>query len=148
MADRRQRTQPEKKTKPKKKRRMSGKTWFFLLFFTVVIAIVCGIIGYSLIILNGERMLKERADMMVMGEASIVYDANGDEISRLSTAEENREIAEYDEIPKEMMNAVVATEDQRFYEHAGIDFLRLDGHSSRTLSLAARLRAEVRLLSS
>ncbi|WP_338551527.1 PBP1A family penicillin-binding protein [Paenibacillus sp. KS-LC4] len=125
MADRRQRTQPEKKTKPKKKRRMSGKTWFFLLFFTVVIAIVCGIIGYSLIILNGERMLKERADMMVMGEASIVYDANGDEISRLSTAGENREIAEYDEIPKEMMNALVATEDQRFYEHSGIDFFAI-----------------------
>ncbi|MUT67312.1 PBP1A family penicillin-binding protein [Paenibacillus sp. NEAU-GSW1] len=104
---------------------MTPRKWFFGLFFTAVIAIVCGIIGYLLIILNGERILTEKADMLVLGEASIIYDVNGNEVSKLYNANENRENVEYDEIPKLMLDAIVATEDQRFYEHSGIDFFAI-----------------------
>lgn len=108
--------------KTKKKKRISGKTWFYGLFFTVVIGIVCGIIGYLLIILNGERLLEEHGSKLDFGEASIIYDANGQEISRLYDVLDHREVAEYSEIPKTMLNAIVATEDQRFYGHSGLDF--------------------------
>ncbi|MFX3636655.1 MAG: PBP1A family penicillin-binding protein [Candidatus Pristimantibacillus sp.] len=117
---------PRRKTAPKKgKRKFSGRKWFFGLFFTVVIAIVCGIIGYLLIILNGERILTERADMLVMGEASIIYDVNNEEITKLYHADQNRENVEYDQIPQLMLDAIVATEDQRFYSHSGIDFFAI-----------------------
>lgn len=118
---------PRTKTapKPKRKKRVSGRKWFYGLFFTAVIAIVCGVIGYLLIILNGERVLTENANKLVFGEASIIYDANDKEIARLSDPNENREIAEFSEIPKQLLNAIVATEDQRFYEHSGIDFFAI-----------------------
>lgn len=38
---------------------------------------------------------------------------------------ENRSPARYDEIPKHLINALVATEDVRFFEHSGIDFKSL-----------------------
>lgn len=117
---------PRRKVIPKKgKRKFSGRKWFFGLFFTVVIAIVCGIIGYLLIILNGERILTERADQLIMGEASIIYDANNEEITKLYHADQNRENVEYDQIPQQMLDAIVATEDQRFYSHSGIDFFAI-----------------------
>lgn len=106
----------------KKKKRISGKAWFYGLFFTAVIGIVCGIIGYLLIILNGERLLEEHGSKLEFGEASIIYDANGEEISRLYTAVDHREVAEFAEIPEMMRQAIVATEDERFYEHSGLDF--------------------------
>lgn len=40
---------------------------------------------------------------------------------------ENREYVEYEDIPKVMEDAILATEDNRFYEHSGIDIIRLGG---------------------
>ncbi|RIX53587.1 PBP1A family penicillin-binding protein [Paenibacillus nanensis] len=109
--------------KPKKrKKRISGRGWFYGIFFTIVIGIVCGIIGYLLIVLNGERILEENGSKLEFGEASIIYDAEGQEISRLYDYMDHREIAEFAEIPEVMRNAIVATEDERFYEHSGLDF--------------------------
>jgi len=115
-------TTTKPKAKTKKKRRMSGKAWFYGMFFTIVIAIVCGIIGYLLIILNGERLLEEHGSKLEFGEASIIYDVNGNEISRLYDILDHREVADFSEIPQFMKDAIVATEDQRFYEHSGLDF--------------------------
>lgn len=115
-------TTTKPKAKTKKKRRMTGKAWFYGMFFTIVIAIVCGIIGYLLIILNGERLLEEHGSKLEFGEASIIYDVNGNEISRLYDVLDHREVADFSEIPDFMKNAIVATEDQRFREHAGLDF--------------------------
>ncbi|MGO4184958.1 PBP1A family penicillin-binding protein [Paenibacillus sp. TAF43_2] len=125
MAERPSKTTAPKTSKQKKKKKISGKKWFYGLFFTAIIAIVCGLIGYLLIVLNGERVLTENANKLTMGEASIIYDVNGNEISRLSDPNENREIAEFSEIPKQLLDAIVATEDQRFYEHSGIDFFAI-----------------------
>lgn len=119
--------QPRKKTSTKKgrKKKLTGRKLFFGLFFTAVIAIVCGIIGYLLIILNGERILAENGSKLDFGEASIIYDSGGIEIARLYDAEQNREVAEFSEIPEQMFEAIIATEDQRFYEHSGIDFFAI-----------------------
>jgi penicillin-binding protein 1A len=40
---------------------------------------------------------------------------------------QNRSYLGYNEIPKEMFEALVSTEDERFYEHSGIDVKRLVG---------------------
>ncbi|AXH98894.1 PBP1A family penicillin-binding protein [Sporosarcina sp. PTS2304] len=40
---------------------------------------------------------------------------------------EKREFVPYDEIPEQMKNAILATEDIRFFKHGGVDFYRLGG---------------------
>jgi penicillin-binding protein 2A len=114
-----------KTSKGKRRKKISGRAWFYGLFFTVVIGIVCGVIGYLLIILNGERLLEEHGSKLEFGEASIIYDAKGEEISRLYDVMDHREVAEYSEIPEFMLNAIVATEDERFYNHSGLDFIAI-----------------------
>ncbi|MGB0879221.1 MAG: transglycosylase domain-containing protein, partial [Polaribacter sp.] len=37
-------------------------------------------------------------------------------------AKENRTPIKYEELPQNLVNALVATEDERFYNHSGIDF--------------------------
>lgn len=114
-----------RKKQTKKKKRNKGKIWFYSIFFSVVLGIVCAIVGYLLIILNGERILAEHGDKLEFGEASIIFDAKGNEISRLYNVTDNREIAEFSEIPEIVRQAFVATEDSRFYEHSGLDFIAI-----------------------
>jgi penicillin-binding protein 1A len=57
--------------------------------------------------------------------ASEIYDMNGDLIT--TVGKEKREYANFEDIPKVMQDAVLATEDNRFYKHHGIDLIRLGG---------------------
>lgn len=52
--------------------------------------------------------------------ASEVYTDDGKAIGRFAY-KRNRVYAEYKDLPKNLVNALVATEDERFYEHSGID---------------------------
>lgn len=125
MAERERKKPKSSASKRKRRKKISGRAWFYGIFFTAVIGIVCGVIGYLLIILNGERLLEEHGSKLEFGEASIIYDAKGVEISRLYDVMDHREVAEFAEIPKYMLDAIVATEDQRFYDHSGLDFFAI-----------------------
>jgi len=57
--------------------------------------------------------------------ASRVYTADGKLMGTWSYASENRVIVPYDSLPANLVNALVATEDERFYEHSGIDLRAL-----------------------
>lgn len=119
------RSQHNQSKKPRKKKKKSGKVWFYSIFFAIVFGIVAAIVGYSAIIINGERLLAQHGDKLNFGEASIIYDAEGVEIARLYDVNENREVAEFSEIPQVVLDAFVATEDRRFYEHSGLDFISI-----------------------
>ncbi|WP_314587804.1 PBP1A family penicillin-binding protein [Paenibacillus terrigena] len=108
------------KSKSKGRKPFTWKKGLLLLFFTIAIAVFCAIAGYLWIILNGERILKENGDKYeVMDEASIIYDVNKTEVTKLYV--ENREPVTFDEIPEMVRNAFIATEDRRFNEHQGVD---------------------------
>lgn len=55
------------------------------------------------------------------GVATTILDSEGNVIQTLIKSGSNREIVEYDQIPKDLVNAFVAIEDSRFWEHNGID---------------------------
>ena len=57
--------------------------------------------------------------------ASEIYDMNGDLITTVGT--EKRDYINYEQIPPLMEQAILATEDNRFYKHNGIDLIRLGG---------------------
>ncbi|TVY02311.1 transglycosylase domain-containing protein [Cohnella terricola] len=105
---------------PRKGRKKAALIWlFFILLFAAVIAVV----GYLLVILNGQRILSANENKLNLDQASIVVDRNGNEIAKLAMAGGNREVVPVNEIPKLLQDAFVATEDKRFYEHGGVDFL-------------------------
>jgi membrane peptidoglycan carboxypeptidase len=55
-----------------------------------------------------------------LAQTTTVYAANGTQLGTL--ADENRKVVSIRQIPKMVRDAVVAIEDDRFYEHKGIDF--------------------------
>ena len=56
---------------------------------------------------------------------TVVYDANNNEVAKLGNQiGENLETAD---IPEKMQDAILATEDNRFFEHGAVDFRRLVG---------------------
>lgn len=53
-------------------------------------------------------------------QTSVIYDRNGDVITELF-AEQNRTDVAFEQIPVQLRQAVISTEDQRYYEHKGVD---------------------------
>jgi|GEM_PF-228730 len=56
---------------------------------------------------------------MVFSQATIITDKNGEELYKLF--EENRQYIDFTGISNNMINAIVAIEDQRYREHNGLD---------------------------
>lgn len=63
------------------------------------------------------------AKEMLANENSIVLDIDGKEIAKLGCERKNKTIA-LSEMPKDLKNAYVAIEDERFYTHGGVDVKR------------------------
>ena len=52
-------------------------------------------------------------------ELSILYDKDGNEYAKLGS--EKREKVKYDELPQVLVDAIISTEDSRFFSHNGLD---------------------------
>lgn len=62
-------------------------------------------------------------DVVASGQATIVFDCEGNEIDQYVSSNSNRlRIESMDELPDYLGKAFVAIEDKRFYQHNGIDF--------------------------
>ena len=55
-----------------------------------------------------------------MESASVILDRNGKIFGQIYV--ENRQTVPYDQLPRDLVNAVVAVEDAKFYQHGGYDF--------------------------
>ncbi|MDD4112280.1 MAG: transglycosylase domain-containing protein [Herbinix sp.] len=60
-------------------------------------------------------------DVVPKGYTTYVYDSEGNVVEHLFRAHANREYIEIDQIPKIVQDAFVSIEDERFYDHDGID---------------------------
>jgi penicillin-binding protein 1A len=56
-----------------------------------------------------------------LAQSSKIYDANGNQIASLHETE-NRTIISLRRMPRHLKRAVIAIEDERFFEHRGVDF--------------------------
>lgn len=56
-------------------------------------------------------------------QATFVFDIKGNKIDELVATNSNRILVKMEQIPQNMADAVVAIEDERFYEHNGVDFM-------------------------
>ena len=125
-AARRQQMENERKHGSKKKPKKNNKM--------IIKKILLGIVALGLAILVGgaglfafyassapdldEKLLKDPL-------TSNFADMNGDIFMKFG--QEKREFVPYEDIPEEMRDAILATEDVRFFKHHGMDFWRLGG---------------------
>ena len=68
---------------------------------------------------------------LVATTSSKIYDSNDELIADLGS--ERRVNAQANEIPTELVNAIVSIEDHRFFSHRGVDTIRILGASLRNL---------------
>ena len=94
-----------------------------IAFCLLLVVLVCGaglVIGAVRGVIDSAPDISE-ANIMPLGNASFIYDADGNQVQKLTGAQGNRVSISIEEIPLDMQHAIVAVEDARFYEHNGID---------------------------
>jgi penicillin-binding protein 1A len=67
--------------------------------------------------------------------ASRLFTSDGVEMGRFYQSRNNRVYADYSEIPPNVINALIATEDERFMQHSGIDIMALSRVLFKTILL-------------
>ena len=82
---------------------------FFLIWF--------GVIGYSPDIENLQNPISKSASQVFSADGKIIGTYNVDKANRIPVS--------YQNLSPHLVHALVATEDERFYEHSGIDFIAL-----------------------
>lgn len=82
---------------------------FFLIWF--------GVVGYSPDIENLQNPISK--------SASLVYSEDGKVLGTYNADKANRIPVSFSKLSPHLVHALVATEDVRFYEHSGIDFIAL-----------------------
>ncbi len=111
-------------TKKKKQKQKKAKVSVWRIIFIILVIGVFAAVGAGLGIFVG--IIQSAPDISTLelkpttDFTSFVYDENGTEIDRISSGEDRIYVG-INEIPKHFQDAVVAIEDERFYEHNGID---------------------------
>ena len=95
-----------------------------ILYILLILFLICGIaclVAFSFFI----AFIKIKADpkyntsKLNTLEITRIYDKDGAEIAKLGS--EKREKVTYDQLPEVLVDAIIATEDSRFFQHNGLD---------------------------
>ncbi|WHY75846.1 PBP1A family penicillin-binding protein [Neobacillus sp. WH10] len=118
------RKQLQSKGKPKAKKKSGGlfKKIFLSLVVLGIVGILAGVGTFAYLVKDAPKL-----DPKLLKDPipSKILDKDGKEFAEVGAV--NREYVSYKDIPKVVENAVLATEDYRFYKHHGIDPIRLGG---------------------
>ena len=99
-----------------------------MLFF---VALLIGLCGAGLVtgVAKGWVDTSPSLNLEAIGaqsQTSFIYDRSGNLIMEFKGSE-NRIYVEIEDIPQQLINAVISVEDARFYEHHGVDLKRIVG---------------------
>jgi penicillin-binding protein 1A len=121
------RGQRRKELEKQKKSKQTPKKGLFKKIF-----LACLFVGLAGLLFGGVLFAYYASSAPELDEESLkdpisseFYDINRELFATIGA--ENRDFVVYEDIPKLMENAILATEDVRFYDHMGIDFYRLGG---------------------
>src|SRR5213593_2570763 len=93
-----------------------------------VVIIVCGTVGVGIGVANWlQKDLPSPTSLQTIAPPikTLVYDINGKLVHEFD--KENRSVVPLRQIPRAMVDAILAIEDRRFYSHWGIDPMRVMG---------------------
>ena len=111
----------KKRKKKQKKANFSGPIKLFWGLFVTGVLIVTTIFGSAALGLFGPMPPLEQLENPKTNLATQIISADG-EIFGKFFYNDNRTPISFDELPAHLVQALVATEDERFYAHSGIDF--------------------------
>lgn len=117
------------KKKPKKKKksivwRIIKKIIIILVILGILAGlIIAGILAGIFLGFFGDDFKMTKEDLTIDFSNSEVYDADGNLICTLN-GNEKRKIVSLEEMPEYLPKAYVAIEDERFYDHTGVDIKR------------------------
>ena len=130
----------EKKAKKEEKRKKHRILKFIIKFFLIIIillllALIAGMWGFAGLLLGwygNEDIQISKEDLVIKVSNSVIVDQNGTVLADLS-GDEKRKIITLEEMAEYLPKAYIAIEDERFYEHSGVDFKRTAGAIANTL---------------
>lgn len=112
--------------KKAKKRNNPVRKFFRRLFFSFFIIIEFAIVlGATLFFIYAKSAPTLTEAKLQSSGSTTIYDANDHKI--MSLGSENRRYISENKIPQQLKNAIVSIEDRRFYQHHGIDPIRIVG---------------------
>ncbi|MFI5204434.1 MAG: transglycosylase domain-containing protein, partial [Flavobacteriales bacterium] len=97
-----------------------GVRWVLFFLWAFLTGPILGILVMLLVAFSGELPSIEELENTQTLQASEVYTADGELIGKYYR--ENRSNVTYNELSPFLVDCLVATEDERFYEHTGVDF--------------------------
>ncbi len=103
------------------------KTFIHFLWWSLAIVVGALVAGFFAIWFGLIGYMPDLKDLQnpISRFATQVFSADGQVIGTWNFNRENRIMVSYDKLPPHLVKALVATEDERFYEHSGIDFIAL-----------------------
>lgn len=112
----------------KKKKKKLLKIILLIALAGIILMIALGVIFCIYIVSHAPNF---DPNELYVSEPSIVYDKDGKEVAKLGA--EQRVILEYDDLPEVLIDAIVATEDSKFFSHKGVDWARFIKASAQQL---------------
>jgi penicillin-binding protein 1A len=103
---------------------MAKKIIVYALWSILLLGVICVMLGYRSVKNGDLGYVPNIEDLQnpINRFATQVYSSDGKMIGTWSLSKENRVMVDYSKLPPTLVQALVATEDARFYKHSGIDF--------------------------
>ena len=92
----------------------------FLAFLAACVIFVCGAFEIWRGIIEKAPDV-DSINISPAGFATYIYDARGNQLQKLTTTDSNRTAVSLRMVPEDLQHAIVAIEDERFYDHNGVD---------------------------
>ncbi|QLG42101.1 PBP1A family penicillin-binding protein [Paenibacillus sp. FSL W7-1088] len=104
--------------------RFSIRRGIYHIFDASVVIVILLAVGYIYLVTYGEGVLRNHPEAISVASSTIITNAAGTEISRLQVQTKGyMEYADLKDMPDLLKQAFLATEDRRFYNHDGLDFI-------------------------
>ncbi|PWW45415.1 MULTISPECIES: transglycosylase domain-containing protein [Paenibacillus] len=104
--------------------RFSIRRGIYHIFDASVVIVILLTVGYIYLVTYGEGVLRNHPEAISVASSTIITNAAGTEISRLQVQTKGyMEYADLKDMPDLLKQAFLATEDRRFYNHDGLDFI-------------------------
>ena len=115
----------KRKIKEKEKEKIKKKKKFLIFLFSFLITIIILITPIFFYYIEILSSLPRIEDIEYdPPQSSEIYDRDGNLI-KVVFFSENRNFVSLDEVSKNFIDALIASEDERFYQHKGVDFIAM-----------------------